>query len=246
MTLKSFLALAALASLLIFNASANDHPSIYFVLNGLSNAVENGYSLKNKTIRDLQTGNYNVEASGGVHNLLKLPLVYAGSDFSAGVVTYLLPSVQQGLVEGFASRKCSDCATGTMGRYSLILEKETMIHFMYSAPYDFDLYTNYLAVAACPIRNAQCRGLTSSNMYYNDYPFMQRKSFYDPEVLDPVGVCIGERCVVGWMKADHHPLVYVLVLPKTYDQLDEKIKKSDAMSKVTAIQYNWVMNKLTS
>jgi len=241
--MQSFGKLFALlfAFLVLCSVSADDHPSVFYVLTKLQDGVLKGATLKGKTFRDLQTGDYSVEASGGVHNLLKSPLVFAGEECESGVITHILPTVQEGLVEGFGSRKTSGAATGTMVKYSLVVERDIMLHFMYSAPYDFDIHSNYLAVAACPTSSNECRGLTADHMYYNDYPFLRRKSFYDPERLDPVGICVDEKCLVGFMREDHHPLIYILALPKKYSDLDEKVRKR---SGVSADLYAWLISKV--
>ena len=128
-----------------------------------------------------------------------------------------------------------------MVRYSLLVHKDTMFHFMYSAPYDFNLNYNYLAVAACPRSRSECRGLTADHMYYNEYSFLRRKPFYNPEKLDPIGLCVGDKCVVGYMSENHHPLVYILTLPKKYSDLDETVRQK---SGVSSENYAWLIKKV--
>ena len=92
---------------------SGDHPSIFHVLLSLQEGVEKGQTLAGKSIRDLQSGEYSVEASGGVFNLLSTPLVFGGAECAGGVITHFLPSIEKEMVEGFASRKTSGTATGT-------------------------------------------------------------------------------------------------------------------------------------
>jgi len=224
--------------MIISDVDSHDLPSV--TLLKLKHSIDAGDSLKGKTVKDLQTGEYTVEASGAVQNFLKWPLSVQTSEAASGDINFVLPNVKAGIEEGFASHKTSDTATGTWVRYSLVIDADIMFHFIYCAPYNFNFNTNWLSIAMCPKSNTLCRSLNANKMYYNSYPFMKRKRFYYD--INPIGICYDDTCVVGWMMKDHHPTMYLLVLPKNYYDLSEKTRKR--LPKMTAEDYDWFMKNI--
>lgn len=221
--------------------------SVFHILGRLTLSMERGATLKGKSIADLQDRNFFVRASGGFHNLLKWPLHLApkGEETHSGVINCPIPTtVKAGYVEGFASRKSDRAPTGTMVRHSWIVDDDIMIHFMYSAPFAFTYFNkNFLAVAACLESDQQCRSLEAYDMCNNEFQFLKRKIFYDPEVdlKDPVGVCVDEVCVMGWMTTSHHPIVRVFAFPKNYYDLDFGVREK---SGVSLDDYQWFVEHL--
>merc|ERR1712002_978882 len=92
-----------------------------------------------------------------------------------------------------------------------------MVHFMYSAPYSFDLHSNWLSVALCP-------HIDADKMYNNDYNFLSRKEFY--YTTSPVKICYDNVCMIGVMEGDHTPIVHLSVYPRSYYNMDSSIKES--------------------
>lgn len=209
--------------LTVYISPIDSHDRSWVTLIKMKNALDKGDSLKGKTVKGLQTGKYKVEASGAVLNFMKRPLHVQAVEAASGVINHPLPDVRSGIVEGFASRKSSDSATGTWVRYSLLSDNNMMVHFMYSAPYDFNLHKNWLSVAVCSRRSSSCRSLDARKMYYNKYGFLRRKVF--SKDINPVGVCYIDRCLIGWMMSNHLPTMYLLLVPKSYYDLSEETRK---------------------
>ena len=189
----------------------------------LEQALTTGDSLKGTTIKGLQTGRYNVEASGAVENYSKWPLLIWTCESAAGYITKQLLNVLPGVIEGFASRKASDTAKGTWVRCSLVVDDDIMVHFMYSAPYSFDLHSNWLSVAVCAKRSTLCRSMNAKKMYYNTYSFMDRKEYKDN--MYPAKICYDNVCMTGSMLRNHHPTIRIKIYPKSYHNLNSSIKK---------------------
>lgn len=190
----------------------------------LERGITMGKTLQGSTVRKLQSGRYNVEASGAVENYSKWPVKLVAHETAGGVERKYLPSViERGTVEGFASRKSSGAATGVWMRYSMVVDDDIYIHFMYSVPYSQDFSVNWLAVATCSHVNAPCRVLTADKMYYHNYPFMDKKSFYTDTRI--VKKCYDNICVSGWMEHSHTPVVRIKILPRSFYALAPNVRE---------------------
>ena len=117
-------------------------------------------------------GLYNVEAVGGVENFSPWSLKVQTNESAHGYISLPLQNVQSGYVEGFRSHHAAGTAVGTWVRYSLLIDEDIYLHFMYSVPYSHDFHSNWLSIALCEKDNDECSALDAEKMYYNTYPFM--------------------------------------------------------------------------
>ena len=184
----------------------------------LGKSLKSGDSLKGKNIMQLLTGWYNVEAAGGVENFGPWTMIVKKAEVPEGYINVRLNNVRSGYVEGFSSHHVAGTARGSWMRYSLLIDSDIYLHFMYSFPYSHDFHTNWLAVALCGNDDSTCRTLTASKMYYNNYPFMDKKSYYNPP-FKYVKTCFDNLCVMGLMGGSHKPVITIKLIPKSYYEL---------------------------
>ena len=104
-----------------------------------------------------------------------------------------------------AGHKTKDTATGCVGTVSWVLgDTGKMLVVMYSAPYDHNLYSNWLAVGIFK------EGPTDQHyqrMYNEHESHFKRKEFYYN--TDKVEYSNGQFKVTGSMGTSHHPSINV-------------------------------------
>jgi len=194
----------------------------------MSRTIKPGASLRGRSIQEILPHNYIVAAAGTVENYTKWPLMLVTCEEASGKVTMPIVNVRPGIMEAFASRKTAWTATGSWARYSLMLDSDIMAHFMYSVPFNFDYYFNNLAVALCATKSRLCQSMNAKNMYYNDYPFMERRRYYS--TMYPVKRCYDNVCILGSMQQSHHPVIRLKVYPKSYYDIPYSIRVNKPIS----------------
>jgi len=205
----------------------------------LSRLMKPGESLRGRSIEDILPNSYRVAASGAVENYTKWPLHLTSSEVASGTVTMPLSNVLPGMMEAFAARKTKVTATGIWVRYSLVLDDDMIVHFMFSAPFDFTYYPNRLALALCMTKNDLCQSMTANNMYYNDYPFMEKGDFY--KAMIPVRKCFDDVCMIGSMLTSHQTIIRIKIYPKSFYDLSYSMKKEKA---ITPDEYGALMRQI--
>lgn len=189
-----------------------------------SGSLEAGASLTGTSVGALMKPGYSVSVSGSVENFSKFTLIQRHCEAASGYINTPLTTVHGGQKEGFASHKTGNTATGSWVRCTLQYGANTLFHFMYSAPYSFDLHSNWLALAICPKTNSQCRHLNANNMYYKSYGFMRRREYYYS--VTNTKVCNDVICAVGQMGTSHHPQIHIKVYAKKLNDASAVIQKS--------------------
>lgn len=160
---------------------------------------------------------YGVAVGGSIENYSQWPLMFEKCHVEDGYMNIAPQTVQPGMQEGFASHKTAHTAKGSWLKCSFAVDGKTLVHFMYSAPHDFNLHSNWLAVAICPKADHSCAGLDVNDMYYYSYGFLGRKEFYYDSV--PLTFCREDLCVVAQMGTSHKPTVSLKVFPQNYKDL---------------------------
>ena len=153
----------------------------------------------------------------------------------SGVATVPLRTVSSGTIEGFAGRKSEGTTTGSWIRCTMSLDEDILSHFMVSALFDFNTYSNWLSVALCPLKESVCRTLDGGKMYHNDYDFLRRREYY--YVRLPVKICYDDICMIGIMDLDHTPIVHIGIYPRSYHDIDYTMRQKIG-GKLTVQMYN--------
>lgn len=198
------------------------------------NVVIRDGALKTKSIRELQTGEYGYEASGAVENYSKWTLSLRHSEEAHGYETIKMRhSIHPGYMMGFAARHASSTAVGVWMRFSFVVDDDILLHFMYMTPYS-DSINNVLAVAACDSVSRLCRSMDADKMYFNKYPFLERREYNQYRIL--VAKCDDNLCILGWMDSSHKPVVRIKVFPRSYYGLKDSIREK--LSDLTKEKYD--------
>lgn len=179
----------------------SDRSTVYEVTSGAS--MSN--SLKHAS-------RYTVMCKIEIENWTKYPLWAPESHINRGIIEYPPVAVMPGKREMFVARKTGLTATGTYGTASWqILGKDKRVVVMWSCPYNFNHYSNWLAV-----------GLTSDRhhndwfdqMYYKEsgrgLNFTRGEYYYDTNIIKS-----GDKSfeVIGNMGTSHHTTAQIIVRP---------------------------------
>lgn len=179
-------------------------------------AITAGASLVGTTVSALQASAYSIAVSGSLENYSKWPMFFKGCEVNRGYMNIPMRSVAPGQREGFAGHKNGHTTTGNWVRCSFTVNG-IYAHFMYSAPYNFNHYSNWMSVAVCGSDEKGCTSLSASNMYYNYYSYMARREYYYN--VHTVKICNRGFCMKGVMGTNHTPVIDLKLMPIEYDDL---------------------------
>ncbi|KAK3599913.1 hypothetical protein CHS0354_022498 [Potamilus streckersoni] len=117
------------------------------IVSAAASTVSAGSTLTGTTLSNLMKNDYRVNCGIEVENWTRFILAYPVVKIAAGALSIppgnILPSKREAMV----ARKTSDSATGTSGTVSWLIEGQSRrIVVMWSAPYDFNFYSNWLGV----------------------------------------------------------------------------------------------------
>lgn len=201
-------------------------------------SISPGASLAGTTVGALKSSSYRVAVSGSVENLSKWALVLQGCEIKSGYMNVPMRSVAPGKREGFAGHKTAHTATGNWVKCSFKVANKYMVHFMYSAPYNFNFHSNWMTVAVCDLGvNRECPSLSAYTMYYYHRSFMRRREYYYN--VKTVKICGARLCVTGVMGTSHQPTIDIKVFPRSYSDLCHA-------SKAASIKDHWNANAYRS
>jgi hypothetical protein len=128
--------------------------------------------------------------------------------------------------EQLYAHKSSDKATGTFGMVrfqsnSLDISEENQVNIMWSAPYSFDFYSNYLVID-CTSGQGSNLAEIANDMYYADTYKNLRKEFYS-SVEQLEDTCSKFKVVVT-MGTSHAPEIHVKLIPLKYEDLADCVR----------------------
>ena len=202
-----------------------------------------GSSLAGTTVRALMSSSYRVAVAGSVENFSKWALVLQECEIKSGYMNVPMRSVAPGKREGFAGHKTGGTATGNWVKCSFKVANKYMVHFMYSAPFNFNFHANWLTVAVCELGvDRECPSLSAYTMYYKRRPFMRRHKYY--RNVQTVKFCGDRLCVTGVMGTSHQPIIHIRVMPKYYRDLCRPSKGASAKGLWDASDYQRFVNSL--
>ena len=182
----------------------------------LTGSIDAGSSLTGTTVEGLKESKYSVAVSGSVENYSTSSMRLDECEIASGYVNVPMQNVASGQKEAFASHKGGNSATGTWVRCSFKV-KDELVHFMYSAPYSFDLHLNTLALAVCSASSADCYNLNANKMYYGNKSFMTRHQYY--RTIKEISQCGQDFCIRGTMGNNHKPTLHLKLFPTTFEKL---------------------------
>jgi len=182
----------------------------------LSGTIDAGSSLTGTTVEGLKESKFSVAVSGSIENYSTSTLRMEVCEIRTGYVNVPMQNVASGQKEAFASHKGGNLATGTWLRCTFRI-KDEFVHFMYSAPYSFDLHGNTLAVAVCPQSSNDCQSMNAKKMYYDNKPYMVRHTYYN--IIREISKCGKNFCIRGSMGTNHKPTVHLKMFPTKFDDL---------------------------
>ncbi|XP_066911808.1 tereporin-Ca1-like [Clytia hemisphaerica] len=201
----------------------NHVDSIQINLGIIKKSIKAGTTLAHTTVKNLKEERYVVAVSGSVENYSSFTLRMEVCEIRTGYVNVPMQNVASGQKEAFASHKSGNLATGTWLRCTFKI-KDDFVHFMYSAPYSFDLHGNTLAVAVCPQSSNDCQSMNAKKMYNDNKSFMIRHTYYN--IIREISKCGKNFCIRGSMGTSHKPEIDLALFPTSFDDLAEAAKKS--------------------
>lgn len=187
----------------------------------ISGGISAGTSLAGTTAAALLNKQFNVAAGGSIENFSKWTMILDYCTAEQGYIDKPMINVRPGKKEGFASHKTGNTATGTYVycRYK-VKGNALRLHIMYSAPYSFDMHSNWLGLAITT-PNVQ---LDADKMYYGTYSYVALEEFYNS--VRPAKICSHGFCVSGTMGTSHHPEIHVKFYPEEFKDLGFPIKQA--------------------
>ncbi|KAL3870182.1 hypothetical protein ACJMK2_038263 [Sinanodonta woodiana] len=198
------------------------------IVSAAAGSVSAGSSLTGTTLSNLMNINYRVTCGIQVENWSKFLLTHPVVKIYAGALSTppgdILPSKREAMV----ARKSSDSATGTSGTVSWLVEGYARrIVVMWSAPYDFNLYSNWLGVGiTTPGVTFNAEGNTWFNqMYYgtsSDSIGFRRGEYYWES--NPISYKDNLIQISGTMGTGHQAQVKITVRPLNVSDLATPIK----------------------
>nr|AXS67877.1 coluporin-5 [Colubraria reticulata] len=194
--------------------------------------LHKGYSLKGTHAQGLETKGHRVTVAITVENLsyytVRHPLVREED----GEVKDFEPStaIYPGRNFTFAMwNKGGIHTTGTYGSMSLeVYEAERRVVLMWSAPYNFNMFRNWMGVGLTKKQNTGLENATAwfDQMYYhgNDTNLkFNRKEFKTDE--NPVTISDTEFLVLGVMGTSHTCRIKVIVVPLDMNKLSHTVRR---------------------
>jgi len=194
-------------------------PVSAFTTEMIASGISAGTSLTGTTESALMAPGYSVAVSGSIENYTEWPMIFQYCKADAGKINKAMVTVQPGKKEGFASHKTAHTATGSWV-YCLYKVNNKRVHIMYSAPYSFDFYSNWLALAL----TTSSVGLDAEEMYDEDPSFMAKREYYD--MVRPARICREGLCISGTMGTSHKTIVHINLYPRSFGNLSPSVKKS--------------------
>lgn len=204
-------------------------------------SISAGASLAGTTVNALKDPTYGVTVSGSVENYAKWAMHFKTCEIKSGYMNIPMRSVAPGQKEGFAGHKTGHTATGSWIRCTFQVDN-ALVHFMYSAPYNFNHYSNTLAVAVCPKGSRDCKNMNAYKMYYNSRNFLARRKYYYS--VKTVKICKYGFCFTGSMGTSHKPTIHLKLMPTSYDNLSDASKTSSVKERWNKADYERLVGNL--
>ncbi|OWF36767.1 tereporin-Ca1-like [Mizuhopecten yessoensis] len=184
------------------------------IVSAITGGIIDGTSLHGTSLNSLMdTLSYRNVIGMEVDNYSKWAMTSPIAYPDRGVVTLSPREVHSGQREAMLARKTSLTATGTQGTVSWLIDNRRVI-VMWEAPFNFDFYSNKLAVGIIPY------GTHTSAMFdvMNKGSGNFTRGVYDRNIHTIV-YCDEDLCVEGTMGTSHKTQVHIQVIPTAIDNV---------------------------
>jgi len=215
-------------------------------IGAIASLIVTGASLVDTTVSGIMDTSQTISLGGELENYSKYDLVKVDCVNENGYINKPLRSIHAGTKEAFAAHYSTsgkgiwlyckmrlsnkeDGSNKMLFSQSFTENVSTLLHFMISAPNNFDLHSNSMAVAVCESTDSCCTGLNAEKMYYKDKrrgsmcsraPVKFHEYYYQTE---EVVHCNKEICMVANMGTSHQPVINMQVFGKTIQQASPKL-----------------------
>jgi hypothetical protein len=134
-------------------------------------------------------------------------------------------SILPGKRESSFGRKTSDTATGCAGTVSWKIDDDYCAVVMFSLPYNFDFYSNWLSVGIMKKREVEYKGGNGlfDHMYNDEEDRFKRGQFYHHE--NPIEYKRGSYKIVGEMGKTHEAEIKIQIFA---EQKEKALKQTKA------------------
>jgi len=137
--------------------------------------------------------------------------------------------INPGKRESSFGRKYSGTATGVAGTVSWKIDNGDCAVVMFSLPYDFNLYSNWLSVGIMKESDVQGGGSELFDKMYNEEGNFTRGQFYtDPP--KPIEFKSGSYKIVGVMGTTHEPEIKIQIFAVQKEKAPKALKTDEGSS----------------
>ena len=179
-------------------------------LNLNTTTVQNGESVLTAEAKLLRM-TYRVAVTMNIINATKWPMTNPRCYTHGGVIVVQPSEISSGCKEMMVMRKRYHLPTGSYGTLSWDINGKQVI-VMWSAPFNFDFYSNTLAVCIAEHYGNNHSESSFHEMYNEEKDYFTREEYRNStrNILKTVD---GIICVHGSMSTTHKPVVEILVSP---------------------------------
>ena len=170
-------------------------------------AIIDGKSIAPAAQAAAEVASYGVAVHLYIENYGIWPLTNPKTVMNKGKMRYPPQAVLPGEREAMVMHKTAWAAEGCYGTVSWLLEGRRRAVVMWSAPFNHNFHSNYLAVG---ILNDTNNKATADDMYYKSGSF-ERGEYY--KSTQSIRHCDPAFCIQGAMGTSHHPSIRISVYP---------------------------------
>ena len=179
-------------------------------LNLNTTTVQNGESVRTAEAKLLRM-HYRIVVTMNIINATKWPMTNPRCYAHGGVIVVQPSEISSGCKEMMVMRKRYRLPTGSYGTVSWDINGKQVI-VMWSAPFNFDFYSNTLAVGISENDDNNHSEGSFHEMYREDKDYFTREE-YRNSTRNIVKAVDNFICVRGSMSTTHKPVVQIVVSP---------------------------------
>ncbi|XP_069136922.1 tereporin-Ca1-like [Argopecten irradians] len=184
------------------------------IVSAITGGIKDGTSLQGTHLSALMADlHYRNVVGMEIDNYSKWAMTSPVAYPDHGVITLSPREVHPGQREAMLARKTGFTATGTQGDVSWLIDGRRVI-VMWEAPFNFDFYSNKLAVGIVPADAHTNSMFDVMNKGTGNFT----RGDYDNSV-HTIEYCDEALCVEGTMGTSHKTQVHIQVIPKSVDNI---------------------------
>ncbi|XP_033751129.1 tereporin-Ca1-like [Pecten maximus] len=184
------------------------------IVSAISGAIKDGTSLQGTHLNTLMDAlDYRNVIGMEVDNYSKWAMTNPVAYPDRGVITLSPREIHPGQREAMLARKTGFTATGTQGDVSWLIDNRRVI-VMWEAPFNFDFYSNKLAVGIVPSTAHTSSMFDVMNGGSGNFT----RGTYDNSV-HTIEYCDEALCVEGTMGTSHKTQIHIQVIPRSVENV---------------------------